>query len=155
MPEADSISIAILGSGLFRDVDGDGKPEFLAVDHTFAYRWTPGYQSPQPCAILRFRNDRYVVAIDLMRRPAPAREAIEQELTALPASEQFPCLLKTVLDLIFSGNNALAWELIDHDWPPEAPERQKFTAEFKTALRESPFANDLTTLQQAPPGKAP
>jgi hypothetical protein len=145
--------IAILGSGFFRDVDGDKRPEFIAVDHTFAYRWTPAYQSPQPCAILRFQNDRYVVATDLMRRESPAREAIERELTSLPAGEQFPCLLKTVLDLIFSGHAPLAWDLIDRDWPSQAPDRRQFITEFKAALSESPFAGDLAVLSQPPAGQ--
>ena len=55
----------------FQDLDGDGSLEAILHDWSFAY-WPRSFaESPAPRVILRFRDGRYQVAPDLMRKPPP------------------------------------------------------------------------------------
>ena len=65
------------GLAYFRDLDGDKKLEFIGNDFTFAYVYTDFADSPAPTIILRFQDDHYVLAGDLMRKPAPPASEIE------------------------------------------------------------------------------
>ncbi|MFO0875428.1 MAG: hypothetical protein U0575_15865 [Phycisphaerales bacterium] len=72
-------------SGRFEDVDGDGRPEFIAGDRALAYRWTSGAASPRPEVVLTFRNGRYRVDLDRLRRPAPPMAELVAALDAVSA----------------------------------------------------------------------
>ena len=62
----------------FKDIDGDGKYEFLAVDQTFAYWYESFSGSPEPQIILKYENGHYRLAMDLMRKPLPTDEEENQ-----------------------------------------------------------------------------
>jgi hypothetical protein len=42
-----------------------------------------------------------------------------------------------MLDLIYSGNEPLAWQYLDLVWPPKKPGKDKFLADFKEQLADS------------------
>lgn len=151
--------IAVLNfCGRFEDVNGDGQYEFIAGDRTFAYRWTSGADSPHPEVIMQFKSNGYFVAPELMRKPPPSRDdllnRIQSFRNAPPSGQQwdwntrFAALLSVVLDLIYSGNETLAWEFFDQHWPEgdSRYEKEKFKEELQSALKESPFAAEIRAL---------
>ncbi len=58
--------------GRFEDLDKDEIPEFIANDWTFAYWHTNFSDSPAPEIILKFKNGKYQLAMDLMKKPVPS-----------------------------------------------------------------------------------
>jgi hypothetical protein len=67
----------------FVDVDRDGIYEVKCQDWTFAYWETSFAESPAPEIILRYRNGKYVLAADLMKRPAKSPYDLEKEIVSL------------------------------------------------------------------------
>lgn len=64
----------------FKDLDGDGVYELLGRDWTFPYWETVFSSSPAPEIILRYKDGRYVLAIDLMKKSPPSHEDLEKRL---------------------------------------------------------------------------
>jgi hypothetical protein len=63
----------------FTDIDGDSVPELSFYDMTYAY-WPYSFvQSPTPRVILRWLNDSYVIAPDLMGSPAPSIQELKKK----------------------------------------------------------------------------
>ena len=151
--------IAVLHNcGRFEDVDGDGKYEFIAGENTYAYEWTSGGDSPRPEVILRYIDGRYIVAIDLMRKPVPSHDQLIARLHSFagnnkPWSEQnwptrFSALLHVTLDLIYTGHEATAWEFFQEQWPDgDGPyTKNAFAADLKQTIAQSPFAAEIRAL---------
>lgn len=151
--------LADLPCGHFQDVDGDGLPEFLAVDCSFAMRWTSHAGSPYPEVVMNFKDGAYVVDVELMRKAAPSIESLRETYTNLLAmtrhmsdADPFPDLLRTSLDLIYSGNERLARALL-REFLSECERHHPilqgtFLPEFDQTLDSSPFAKDLEPLRQ-------
>ena len=58
----------------FIDVDNDGKLEFVGNDWTFAY-WNECFAgSPAPSIVLKYKDGKYRLASDLMKKPLPSKE---------------------------------------------------------------------------------
>lgn len=151
--------VTTLGPGTFTDIDGDGILEFRAADCSFAYTWTSGADSPYPDVLLRWSasGQRYIVAPDLMRRPPPsdtelaAIAAAANNPSAMSASVRLAPVLAAALDLIYTGNERLAWGLIESSWTQmEEWPLDRFEAELREALASSPFAGEIRTLQLHP-----
>jgi hypothetical protein len=144
--------IGTLPTGTFADMDGDGRPEFVAVEQSLAYRWSPNAGSPRPLVILRYRSDHFVPAADLMIRP-PMTEAEVSALVArsadekIPEEERFLTVLKTVIDLIYHGQAEQAWQVLETAWPNGPRDKAKFGAELKAALAQSPWVTEIELLQ--------
>lgn len=129
----------------FKDLDEDKKLEFVSNDWVFAY-WHTGFaQSPAPQIILRFQNNQYVLATDLMRRPAPAVSEIESKIHEIRQSESWQAkeppvdLWAWMLEWIYSGHAKLAWEFFDKAWLEKIPGKKKFLSEFRSQLSKSPY----------------
>jgi hypothetical protein len=74
----DTINAADTEEPAFRDLRGDGALELVMNDHTFAY-WNACFAaSPAPEVLLRYRDSRYGLDLDFMRKPVPTTT----ELTA-------------------------------------------------------------------------
>ncbi|MDP8259649.1 MAG: VCBS repeat-containing protein [Candidatus Gygaella obscura] len=56
----------------FEDLDGDGKLEFIGNDWTFAYWNETFFGSPEPRIVLKYRGGKYLLALDLMKKPLPS-----------------------------------------------------------------------------------
>ena len=64
----------------FEDVDHDGALEYLGNDWAFSY-WNACFsESPAPEIILKYRNSRYLLTLDLMKKPLPTSEAEERNI---------------------------------------------------------------------------
>jgi hypothetical protein len=141
--------------GYFEDRDGDGVPEFIASDRTFAYRWTSGAGSPHPEVILRWHQlqHRYVVAADLMRRAPDTLELARRR--ALITSAKFDdsvgasTSLDTALELVYGGNRAEGLEFLRDTWPDRA-NADALLLDFQRTLEESPYAAEVRDLQYVP-----
>jgi len=146
----------------FKDLDGDGKYEAIGRDWTFAYWGTAFAGSPAPVVILRWKNGKYRVAGELMKRKYDRDEVLKTvddfENDILPVSQENKSLhvdttiSAAMLELIYTGNGNLAWEFVDRAWPVSEDktlakqwmsDKKKFLKEFKAQLRKSYYWSDL------------
>jgi hypothetical protein len=135
--------------GYLRDLDGDGVMEIIARDYTFAY-WRGSFAfSPAPPIVLRFRDGKYELAPELMRKAAPT----ESEFADMPKkvrSAEFPvqALAGMLLELIYSGHSDMAWRLASLVRVGREPD---FLSGFCSQLSGSPYFGKLRpTLGKAP-----
>jgi hypothetical protein len=140
-----------------------GGYDYQTADWTFAYWPTCFSCSPSASVTLRFVDDRnggsYHLALDRMRRPAPApaewREALKDARNAIaqgPASPDIGTTLwNTVLTLIYSGHSDLAFRFYDEAWPAEVKGKSDWIEDFCSRLKTSPYWHDLkSTIRNAP-----
>lgn len=131
----------------------DEGPALEAVlrDWTFAY-WKAGFaDSPAPEVVLTLTEDGYVGAPALMHRPAPSAEELarlagEVNRLLLQDARLSSALWGPMLDLIYSGNAATAFALVDEAWPAAWPGKNAFLVQFGAQLSFSPFWDTLVTL---------
>ena len=134
--------------------DKDSKSTGLNIqiyDWTFANWNTDFADSPAPKVILRFSDNAYRVAPDLMRTPAPAandlatRAAVVRDNAASakggawPDAKVSPQLWDTMLDLIYSGHADDAWKFLDAAWPSKVQGKDVFARDFRAQLAKSPY----------------
>ncbi|MCA9311343.1 MAG: hypothetical protein KDA21_09070, partial [Phycisphaerales bacterium] len=141
------VPIAVLqGRGRWRDVDGDALPEFVVGDDSFSYRWTSGAESPYPLVILRWRDDHYEAAIDLMRAPAPTRGQIEEWLVAAP-TDGIGLTIQRALAMVYTGHADLGWDFLGRAnasiW-----NQPELVNSVRAALEDSPWAADVLRLNR-------
>jgi hypothetical protein len=136
----------------FEDVAHDGHLEFLTNDWTFAYWHTGFMQSPAPDVILRFRDGKFRLALELMRKPAPDDKDLAQHAKKIAANWDAPEpgpppeYWEEILDLIYAGNAQRAWKFADESWPRDKAGKQDFMKQFKKKLMQSPYWEDLKEL---------
>jgi hypothetical protein len=153
----------------FRDLDGDGKYEAIGRDWTFAY-WNASFAgSPAPEIILRWKNGRYRLAEDLMKKTPNHNEILrlakEYRKGAVFEDKSMMSLhweakwWAVMLKLIYTGNGDLAWKFCDWFWPISdqqsisrkyLADKKRFLAEFKKQLNESPHWPDIKKMNGWP-----
>ena len=133
----------------FVNLDEDPALEFVTQDWTFAYWRTCFAASPAPKVILKYNNETYHLACDLMSQPMPSQDelaSIVQEILTAPEwqAPMPPVLLwKTMLDLIYTGHASAAKQLLADAWPTTMPGKEKFWVEFLSELSNSRYWDDL------------
>jgi hypothetical protein len=144
----------------FVDLDRDGIYEFEGNDWAFAY-WRASFMySPAPRIVLKYRERRFRLAYDLMKKPGPTPEefvalvrdvkANEEWTDAAPPDCDMNCgvpiaLWKNMLDLMYTGHPDLAWRLFDHSWRPTRKDKAAFVKDFCRQLSGSQYWPDLRT----------
>lgn len=131
----------------FEDIDQDGIPEIRVGDDTFAYLFSSFAFSAVGDVVLKYSNQGYRVASELMKRSAPnlddMGEKIKEwqiELREHPNPDGAPyALVQSVTDLVYSGNKATALDLIDRVWFLDIPGKEYFLEEYEKALTASKF----------------
>lgn len=146
------------GGAEFRDLDGDGTPEAVLRDWSFAYWNTSFAGSPAPQVILRWRGERYVADAELMRAfprtdgdaPLPPNEVefamwVQAVRAAFGRESQeiAPEYWGGILDLAYSGEGELAWRFAREAWPCGESEREDFLRELLDHWRTSPYWPEL------------
>jgi hypothetical protein len=67
---------------------------------------------------------------------------------------EYPCppsnLWGTMLDLLYTGQAALAWQFLEMAWPLRIQGKDKFLTDFRTQLTQSPYWPDVHALSQPP-----
>lgn len=136
--------------GWFVDENKDGVYEFYAVDRTFSYWWTPGFNSPYVMAVLSWREDQYQADGALMRSRGgcPDEAAVAEAVRAATEIQEkdfglwVGAPLKVALELIYHGQKDRAWQFLRDAWPARFnQEKTVDTAitEIEQKLQTSPF----------------
>lgn len=125
--------------GWFEDVDGDGVCEFIAVDNTFAYWWTPGFANPYVKVAIEVKEHGWRPRADLTRRIVNPElvnaggvneEAIARLVKAARENEEkdfglwVSPVLRAAVELLHAGEAERAWAMLRAAWP-ERFEREK------------------------------
>jgi hypothetical protein len=144
----------------FVDLDHDGIYEFEGNDWAFAYWRTSFKYSPAPRIVLKYREGRFRLAYDLMKKPGPSPEEFaalvrdvksdEEWTAAAPLDCDMDCgvpvaLWKNMLDLMYTGHPDLAWRLFDNSWRPTRKDKPAFVKDFCQQLSGSQYWSDLRT----------
>lgn len=132
--------------GVFEQLDDDPALEISLPDWTFAYWETSFPQSPVPRIVLDFDGEAWRPSARLMRSPPPAEldeagfaarwkrwQALERD----PSGDWPRAPWEVLLDLIYAGNAAHAWTLLDAGWPGDAAGKAEFRARLLEQLRSS------------------
>lgn len=92
---------------------------FVTLDGNFANWNTCFAYSPAPKVILRYCDNEYRLADDLMRKPVPSNDKLQQMVKAIRQDQDWkdniipPRLWGKMLDLIYSGNSSSAYQLFE------------------------------------------
>jgi len=140
----------------FKDLRGEGKLELVMYDWTFEY-WNASFvESPAPMVILQYRNNKYRPDLELIHKPAPTDQELQNMANEVKA--KFAAAVKSnadvkwtappelwgkMLDLIYSGNMASAWKLWDLSWPANHLGKKLFLKDFTEQLQTSPYYLDI------------
>jgi len=153
----------------FLHPDKDSKNTGLSVqihDWTFANWNTDFADSPAPKVILRYSDNAYRVAPDLMRAPVPDDGDLTTRAAAVksyapsakggewPHAKVSPQLWGTMLDLIYSGHEAEAWKFLDDAWPPKVQGKDVFARDFRAQLARSRYWSTVEAMNSAVPAAA-
>ncbi len=133
-----------------------------SADEAYAYRWTSFVSSPSPEILLRYDLEKgFTAAIDLMHKPSLAPDLLRQmaqkmgkDVKAWKEAGDSPTAeyLKTVMDLIYAGDQAGAREYAAAAWPDWKPGRSDFVNDlYSCALPASPWWNDVGALNGIKP----
>ncbi|MEO6050980.1 MAG: hypothetical protein ABIP78_06575 [Pyrinomonadaceae bacterium] len=125
-----------------------GGLRFETNENNFAYWNTCFACSPTPRVILEFEKGILKPNFDSMKRPPPSlaslkikAKAARQKINLDPYTddgEQFEdAFCSEMLDLIYSGNESLAWQYFDLVWPSQKEGKQLFLTNFKDVLSNS------------------
>jgi hypothetical protein len=161
---------------------GDSGPHFLSPakdskvtglsvqihDWTFANWNTDFADSPAPKVILRYSDNAYRIAPDLMRAPPPSPSDLATRAAAVksyapsakggewPRAQVSPDLWGTMLDLIYSGHAEEAWKFLDAAWPAKVTGKDKFARDFRTQLSKSKYWPAVEAMNSTkPPAASP
>jgi hypothetical protein len=150
----------------FLHPDKDSKTTGLAIqihDWTFANWNTDFADSPAPKVVLRYSDNAYRVAPDLMRAPVPdasdlATLAAQVKSYAAsakggewPHAQVSPQLWATMLDLIYSGHESEAWKFLDDAWPPKVQGKDAFAHDFRAQLAKSRYWPTVEAMNSSKP----
>lgn len=133
---------------------------FETFENGFTYWLTSFAQSPLPRVVLEFRNGKLRPNFNLMKKPAPALNTLkrmaqvarselslatyrgeENENSVLYKENVFPKTVfwGTMLDLIYTGNEDLAWQFLDLVWDIRKQGKELFIRDFKKQLAGSEY----------------
>lgn len=140
-------SIDVGHSGIIAiGVNPKGGLIFETGENAFAYWNTSFANSPLPDVILVFSDNNLVPDFELMRkRPPPlselrrkaqlARAKMDLEpYTGVDSTEFEVSFWGEMLELIYSGNETLAWQYFELVWPSAKPGKNRFIADFNEQL---------------------
>lgn len=145
------LNIQVIEGGNFHpelvDLDSDNIPEIEVLDDFLAYQFSSFASSAIGKIIFKFSNNTYEVDADLMLKPAPNLATYEKLILKWQQSFRDeetgetppPDFMQEMTDLVFSGNNDTALQLLDASWPKNLPGKDKFWSEYEELLNESRY----------------
>jgi hypothetical protein len=96
---------------------------------------------------LRYRDGAFRLAKDLMSKPKPSAEELSDYAAKMPAAGADDCpsdtLPNKMLELIFSGNAAGAFQFFEIAWPGDSKAKRDFRSAFLARLEQSGYCQDL------------
>lgn len=158
-------------TGKFVDPNHDGTYEFDGYEDVFANWRTSFASSPAPRIILKYRNGRFRLAYDLMKKSAPSPEEFAVAVKDIRSDDGWTdtarphcdmnCgvrvyLWSDMLDLMYTGHADLSWKLFDQSWQATRTDKRAFAKESCGVLRVSHYWSDLKSeIGPCPPSKRP
>lgn len=138
---------------------------FRSADEAYAYRWASFASSPAPEILLRYDIDKgFTVATDLMRKTTMPADQLHQaaakmraDKAAWSAEKDSPAAeyLRSVTDMIYSGDLKGALVYAKAAWPQGRPGRKDFTDDLtQCALPSSPWWSAIAELNGIKPYEA-
>jgi hypothetical protein len=122
-----------------RDLDGDGNWEFTVLGWEYCrfFRYLRCHRSPH--VILHYEDGAFRIAADLMRKPAPTKEEMEetakeirQEQPAIDKPSDTPrSLWDYTLILIYTGHAELVEPFLELVWPDDPTSREIFLEQLR------------------------
>jgi hypothetical protein len=100
-------------------------------------------------------DGRFRPALEMMRAPRPSdaeyARLVENIRSAQSQNEYWSAklapALEKMLDLVYSGNEAIGWKLLQETWPvSDEIEFDAFAAELRERMRESPYSDAVKAL---------
>lgn len=142
--EANSSSVRLV------DLDHDSFPEIEFWDGAIDYLFASFAGSPGGRVVLKYQNNHYEVATNLMRKTCPNStqlEKLKKKIRTAFKKEDSPELpydfLSAMMDLSYSGHFELAMKIASEEWPSEKPGLLKFKEKFTQALHDSLYWKDF------------
>jgi hypothetical protein len=138
----------------FEELKGEKGLLFVTLDGNFANWNTCFAYSPAPKVILRYCDNEYRLADDLMRKPVPSKVKLQQMAKAIRQEQDWkdniipPRLWGKMLDLIYSGNSASAYQLFDIAWQYGISGKDEFLQEFVKQLELSEYWTDIQIMNE-------
>lgn len=138
----------------FVQLDKDPDLEIEFADHVFHNFYTGNADSPAPRVVLKWTDDQYLTNPALMRAdpmPKAQLEALAARLRAIKnPSATFPPseLARAMADLLYTGNMAQAWWLLDHGWDVDAGVRATYARQFRDQVAKSDYQFALCQLNR-------
>lgn len=144
----------------FVDLDHDGFYEFQGNDWEFAYWRTSFMQSPAPRIVLKYRDGRFRLAYELMKKPGLLPEEFAAIVSEVKSEKEWAdsvssncemdcgvpvALWKNMLEFIYTGHPDLAWQLFDQSWPLARKDKSEFAKDFCGQLSNSQYWPELRT----------
>ena len=143
----------------FEKIGSDKRLVFVMYDLTtfseFGDYWCDrDFKTPPASGImLRYINGKYRLAIDLMRKPAPSSRKIASMIEEVQRNWPYGCsvpipkrLWEIMLDLVYSGNAELAWQVFDRAWMPGTSGKEEALKAFRSELEKSPYWEEIKML---------
>lgn len=132
------------------DLNHNGIPEIRLTDDFLAYLFSSFADSAKATVILKYANGHYSVAAELMRKPA----RLKWLNAKLPKWRKLlrehhdpnwppPPLIQAMTDLIFTGNENLAFQLVDKVWSQDISGKDAFLKSYREALADSKYYSEL------------
>lgn len=129
------------------DYDADGVHEIELLDWTFAYWNTSFAESPAPTVVLRWNGSAFVPSVRHMRDRGPQPSAAEilasvaksNQLTTPERHWPTVAVWSTMLRLMYTGHEALAWQVLAEATTGHEQESAAFKSEFLKQLDLSPY----------------
>jgi hypothetical protein len=128
------------------DLNHDGIPVIRLTDDFLAYRFSSFASSAQATVVLKFNKGQYTVAPELMKRPAYLKSFAPviprwRKLLREHANPDWPPppFIQAMTDLLFTGNEGLAYRLVDNVWPVNIPGKADFLKSYHEALANSQY----------------
>jgi len=125
-----------------------GGLRFKTSENTFAY-WNIFFAgSPMPSVFLEFSNGKLTPNFDLLRKAPPSLSTLKAKARAARLKindnqysevgmDFVEAFWGEMLDLIYTGNEDLAWQYFDLVWPSGKTGKERFLTDFKKQLAES------------------
>ena len=143
-------------------VHRDGMKSLVLVTNdysAFAYFPSSFAGSPAGRVFLSFQDGRFRPDASLMKSSAPKPGEIAKCAALFKPSRDWKSsqpigMWYYATDLIYTGNEAEAWDLLDAAWGGSAADKKKYLDEYRSRLRKSVYYPELDSLQKAPASNA-
>jgi len=137
----------------FKNLDDDPALEIVIVDNRYSFRMTAWFNPPYPQVVLDFKDGKYWISTELMRKPSVAPELL-REKAAWAGEDDIQLGRKKIpsdvqgamLDLIYGGNADQAYEFLEMIPGVDEEDVTSFRCDFALNLVSSPYWGSIRAM---------